>query len=343
VSRCRVGKGAAPQFRRSHSVTRHCLRYALLVSAFALLPLAGKAQDLPPRAIRIIVPSPPGAAGDISARLIGQKLSESLRQPVVVENQAGASGAIGMGMLRRAAPDGTTVGVVIALAQTIDRIQNKKASFDIVKDFTPITAIANNPAGLVVNSRIAAASLTAFVDLVRKRPREISYASGGIGTAHHLYGQILNRTAGIEMLYVPYKGVAPAVNDVLGGHVPAAIVSLATALPHIQSGQLRLLTVFDTKRYAKLPDVPTIAEEMPGFVPGRTWIGLLGPPELPAAITARLHDEVVRILNSADVQHVLGDNGLETIANTPSEFAAMIEEDAKIWDAAAASAGLLAQ
>jgi tripartite-type tricarboxylate transporter receptor subunit TctC len=341
--RCRVGKGAPPAFRRSHSVARLCPLYALLLCAFTLLPLAGRAQDLPPRAIRIIVPSPPGAAGDISARLIGQKLSESLRQPVVVENQAGASGAIGMSMLRRAAPDGTTVGVVIALAQTIDRIQNKKASFDIVKDFTPITAIANNPAGLVVNSRLAAASLTAFVDHVRKHPREISYASGGIGTAHHLYGQILNRTADIEMLYVPYKGVAPAVNDVLGGHVPAAIVSLATALPHIQSGQLRLLTVFDTKRYAKLPDVPTIAEEMPGFVPGRTWIGLLGPPELPAAITARLHDEVVRILNSADVQHVLGDNGLETIANTPSEFAAMIEEDAKIWDAAAASAGLLAQ
>src|SRR5499426_1762433 len=318
-------------------------RFGLLLIVLALLPLAAQAQDFPSRPIRIIVPNPPGGAGDISARLIGQKLSESLRQPIVIENQAGASGSIGMNMLKRAAPDGHTIGVVISLAQTIDLIQNKQASFDIVKDFTPITAIANNPAGLVVNSRIAAASLTAFVDLVRKHPRELSYASGGIGTAHHLYGQILNRTAGIEMLYVPYKGVAPAVNDVLGGHVPAAIVSLATALPHIQSGQLRLLTVFDTKRYAKLPDVPTIAEEMPGFVPGRTWIGLLGPPDLPATTTARLHDEVVRILNSADAQRVLGDNGLEPIANTPSEFAAMIEEDAKIWDAAAASAGLLGQ
>jgi tripartite-type tricarboxylate transporter receptor subunit TctC len=324
-------------------MSRASSQYALLVLAFALLPLSAKAQEFPPRAIRIIVPSPPGATSDISARLIGQKLSESLRQPVVVENQGGASGAIGMGMLRRAAPDGTTLGVVIALAQTIDRIQNKKASFDITKDFTPITAIANNPAGLVVNSRITAASLTAFVDLVRKHPREISYASGGIGTAHHLYGQMLNRTAGIEMLYIPYKGVAPALNDVLGGHVPAAIVSLTTALPHIQSGELHLLTVFDTKRYAKLPDVPTIAEEVPGFVPGRTWIGLLGPPNLPAAITARLHDEVVRILTSADVQQLLGDNGLDTIANSPSDFAAMIQEDAKIWDAAAASAGLLGQ
>jgi tripartite-type tricarboxylate transporter receptor subunit TctC len=343
VTRCKVGKSAAPDFWRSRSVTRLCPPYALLLSALALLPLAGNAQELPSRAIRIIVPNPPGGAGDISARMIAAKLSESLRQPVVVENQVGASGAIGMNMLKRAAPDGATIGVAISLAHTIDLIQNKKASFDIVKDFTPITAIANNPAGLVVNSRIAAASLTAFVDLARKRPREISYAAAGIGTAHHLYGQVLNRSAGIEMLYVPYKGVMPALNDVLGGHVPAAIVSLAAALPHIQSGRLRLLTVFDTKRYAKLPDVPTIAEEMPGFVPGRAWIGLLGPPELPAAITARLHHEVVRVLNSAEAQRVLGDNGLETIANTPSEFAAMIEEDAKIWDAAAASAGLLGQ
>jgi len=341
--RPRVGLGAEPEFRRSHSGARLSPCDVVLILAFGLMPLAGNAQDLPPRAIHIIVPSPPGAASDISARLIGQKLSESLRQPVVVENQGGASGAIGMSMLRRAAPDGATIGVVIALAQTIDRIQNKKASFDIVEDFTPITAIANNPAGLVVNPRIAATSLTAFVDLVRNHPREISYASGGIGTAHHLYGQILNRTAGIEMLYVPYKGVAPALNDLLGGHVPAAIVSLTTALPHIQSGQLRLLTVFDTKRYPKLPDVPTITEEMPEVVPGRTWIGLLGPPNLPAAISARLHEQVVRILNSPDVQHVLSDNGLETIGNTPSDFAAMIKEDAKIWDAAAASVGLLGQ
>jgi tripartite-type tricarboxylate transporter receptor subunit TctC len=337
----RVGKGAALECRRG--VLRLCPRSALLLAALTLLPLAAIAQEFPARPIRIIVPSPPGAAGDITARLIGQKLSESLRRPVVIENQGGASGAIGMGMLRRAAPDGTTIGVVIALAQTIDRIQNKKASFDIANDFTPITAIANNPAGLVVNDRITAASLTAFVEFVRKHPREVSYASGGIGTAHHLYGQVLNRIAGIEMLNVPYKGVAPALNDVLGGHVPAAIVSLAAALPHIQSGPLRLLTVFDTKRYAKLPDVPTVAEEMSDFVLGRTWIGLLGPPNLPAPTTARLHEEVVRILNSADVQQVLGENGLESIANSPAEFAAMIKEDAKLWDAAAADAGLLDQ
>ena len=318
-------------------------RSLLLVALVFLPPPDAMGQDFPSRPIRIIVPNPPGGAGDISARLIGQKLSESLRQPVVIENQAGASGSIGMNMLKRAAPDGSTLGVVISLAQTIDLIQNKKASFDIARDFTPITAIANNPAGLVVNSQVTAASLTQFIDHVRRRPGEMSYGSAGIGTAHHLYGQVLNRRAGIEMLYVPYKGVTPALNDLLGGHVPAAIVSLAAALPHIQNGRLRLLTVFDTKRYAKLPEVPTISEEVPSFEPGRAWIGLLAPHALPGAITARLHEEVVRILNSADVQQILGDNGLETIANTPSEFAAMIRTDAKIWDEAAVSAGLVGQ
>ena len=301
-------------------------RSLLLVVLAFLPPPDAMAQDFPSRAIRIIVPNPPGGAGDISARLIGQKLSESLCQPVVIENQAGASGSIGMNMLKRAAPDGSTLGVVISLAQTIDLIQNKKASFDIARDFTPITAIANNPAGLVVNSQVTAASLTQFIDHVRRRPGEMSYGS-----------------AGIEMLYVPYKGVTPALNDLLGGHVPVAIVSLAAALPHIQSGRLRLLTVFDTKRYSKLPNVPTISEEVPSFEPGRAWIGLLAPRDLPAAITARLHDEIARILNSADVQQILVDNGLETIANTPSEFAAMIRTDAKIWDEAAVSAGLVGQ
>jgi tripartite-type tricarboxylate transporter receptor subunit TctC len=312
-----------------------------LLLAFVLLPLTSHARDLPSRPLRIIVPNPPGGAGDISARLIGQKLSESLHQPVVVENQAGASGAIGMNMLKRAAPDGGTIGVVISVAQTIDRIQNKTASFDLATDFTPITAIADNPAGLVVNSSLPATSLPEFIALVRQRPGAFAYGSAGIGTAHHLYGQELNRTAGIAMLYVPYKGTTPALNDLLGGHVPAAIVSLAAALPHIEAGRLRLLTVFDSKRYAKLPEVPTVTEQVSGFEPGRAWIGFVGPRDLPEPIIARLNQEIVRIIRSPDVERVLADDGLQAIANAPAEFAAMIRQDTKIWDAAAISAGLV--
>ena len=316
-------------------------RVPLLAAVIAALPLLGQAQDYPSRAIKIIVPNPPGGAGDISARLVGQKLSEIFRQPVVVENQAGASGAIGMTMLKRAAPDGYTIGVVLSLSQTIDRVQNKTSSFDIAKDFTPITAIANNPAGLLVNDKIAAKTMAEFIEEVRKKPGAISYGSAGIGTAHHLYGQVLNKVAGIELVNVPYRGVAPALNDLLGGHVPVAIVSLATALPQIQSGKVRLLTVFDTRRYAKLPDVPTITEVLPAYQPGRAWVGFLGPPDLPQPITMKLNAEIVRILNSPEAQQVLGENGLDVIANAPSEFAVMIREDAKIWDDAALAAGLI--
>jgi tripartite-type tricarboxylate transporter receptor subunit TctC len=314
----------------------------LLLACGLILPALGvHAQDFPSKVIKIIVPNPPGGAGDIGARLVAQKLSEVFHQPVVVENQAGASGAIGMTMLKRAAPDGHTIGVVLSLSQTIDRVQNKTSSFDIAKDFTPITAIANNPAGLLVNSEIAAKTMAEFIEEVRKKPGAISYGSAGIGTAHHLYGQVLNKVAGIQLVNVPYRGVAPAFNDLLGGHVPVAIVSLATALQHIQTGRVRLLTVFDTKRYARVPDVPTISEVLPAYRPGRAWVGFLAPPDMPAAITTRLNSEIVRILNAPESQQVLGENGLEVIANAPSEFAVMIREDSKIWDEAAVAAGLI--
>jgi tripartite-type tricarboxylate transporter receptor subunit TctC len=317
------------------------IRAAFMALGLTLITPAALAQDYPARTIRIIVPNPPGGAGDISARLIGQKLSEIFRQPVVVENQTGASGSIGMNMLKRAAPDGYTIGVVISLAQTIDRIQNKTSSFDLPRDFTPITAIANNPAGLLVNSRVAAGTMAEFIEFVRGKPGEISYATPGLGTAHHLYGEVLNKKAGIRMTNIPYRGVAPAFNDLLGGHVPVAIVSLATALQHMQSGEVRLLTVFDHKRYGKAPDVPTITQVLPDYQPGAAWIGFLAPPDLPGPIAARLNSEIVRILKSEDVLKVLGENGLEVIANTPAEFATMIRQDARIWDEAAAIAGLI--
>jgi tripartite-type tricarboxylate transporter receptor subunit TctC len=330
----------ARAYRRENVMRAHIL-LPLFACFVSLAPLSAAAQDYPNKAIKVIVPNPPGGAGDITARLIGQKLSDVFHQPVVVENQPGASGSIGMTMLKRAPADGYTIGVVISLAQTIDRIQNKTASFDIAKDFTPITAIANNPAGLLVNDQVPARTMKEFIDYARQNPGKLTYGTAGIGTAHHLYGEVLNKVAGIQMLNVPYRGVTPAFNDLLGGHVPVAIVSLATTLQHIQSGKVRLLTVFDTKRYPKAPEVPTITEVLPNYVPGRAWVGFLGPPALPAAITTRLNSEIVRSLKSPDVLDILNENGLDVIANTPSEFAVMIREDSRIWDEAAATAGLL--
>jgi tripartite-type tricarboxylate transporter receptor subunit TctC len=322
-------------------MTRPWLAAVLIACGSTVMPPLAQAQDFPSQTIKIIVPNPPGGAGDTSARLVAQKLSDVFHHPVVVENQPGASGSIGMTMLKRATPDGHTIGVVISLAQIVDRIQNKTASFDIVTDFTPITLIANNPVGFFVNAQITAPTMSAFIDYARQRPGQITYSSPGIGTAHHLYGEALNRVAGIKMVNVPYKGVGPALTDLLGGHVQAGIISLSAALPQVQNNQIRALTMFDTHRYRALPEVPTITEVLPQFELARSWVGFMGPPNLPPAITARLHDEIARILRSSDVSRTLGENGLEVVANSPADFAAIIRRDSKLWEAVAIDAGLV--
>jgi tripartite-type tricarboxylate transporter receptor subunit TctC len=319
---------------------RSCGVAAALACALVLAAPA-HAQDYPAKTIKIIVPNPPGGAGDITARLIGQKLSDAVHQPVVVENVPGASGSIAVNQLKRAEPDGYTIGVVLSLSQTIEHVQNKNISFDIARDFTPITGIATNPSGLLVNSKMPANTMAEFLAEVRRKPGVYSYGSAGVGTALHLYGEVLKKVANINMVNVPYKGVAPAFNDLLGGHIPIAIVSLATALPHLGQGKVRLLTVFDTKRYKRAPDVPTITEAVPNYNPARTWIGFLAPPNVPDAIAERLNKEIVRILKSPEVDAVLAKHGLDPIANSRSDFAVMIKEDARIWDEAAVIAGLV--
>jgi tripartite-type tricarboxylate transporter receptor subunit TctC len=302
---------------------------------------AARADDYPSKPVKIIVPNPPGGSGDITARLIAEKLSQAFHQPVVVENQPGASGEIAIKALQRAEPDGYTIGVVLSLSQTIDVIQHKKPTFDISKDFTPITGIATNPAGLLVNSQITAKTMKDLLDEVRAKPGVYSYGTAGIGTAHYIYGEVLKKIAGINMVNIPYKGVAPAFNDLLGGHVPIAIVSLSTAMPSVAAGKVRLLTVIDTERYARAPDVPTITEVVPKYEPGRTWIGFLAPPGVPDAVAERLNKEIVRVLKSPDVDKVFDKLGLKAIANSRADFATMIRQAAKTWHEAAVLAGVI--
>jgi tripartite-type tricarboxylate transporter receptor subunit TctC len=318
-------------------ISRLVLAGSVVLAAF--LPCATSAQEFTRGPIKIIVTNPPGGSSDIAARLVGQKLSEALRQSVVIENVAGASGSIGINMLKRAAPDGHTLGVVQAGSQTIDLVQNKKRSFDIAKDFSPITAIAINPSGLLVNSKITAATMAELIEQIRAKPGAFSYGSTGIGTALQLYGEVLNKVSGINMVNVPYSGVTPALNDLIAGHIPIAIVSVAIAVPHL-GGKVRLMTIFDTKRDPNLPEVPAITEVVPNYEPGRTWVGILAPPYLPEPIAARLNSEIVRILKSPDVVATLGKSGLEIVANSREEFSEMIRRDAKIWDEAAVMAGL---
>lgn len=298
------------------------------------------AQEISPGPVKIIVPNPPGGSSDTTARLVGQKLSEALREAVVVENVPGASGTIAMNTLKRAAPDGHTLAIVQAGTQTIDFVQNKKHSFDITKDFTPITAIAANPSGFMVNSQITAATMGELIEQIRAKPGAYSYGSTGIGTALHLYGEVLKKVAGINMVNVPYKGVGPALNDLLGGHIPMAVVTVASALPHLDRSN-RLMAVFDNKRDPKAPQVPAITEVVPKYEPGHTWVGFLAPANLPNPIANRLNSEIVRILNLPEVSALISKSGLEIVANSREEFAEMIRRDARIWDNAAIMTGLV--
>ena len=320
------------------------LRLPLLVCGLALMPLAAAAQDYPTKTIKIIVPNPPGGAGDISARLIGQKLSEIFHQPVIVENQAGRVGLDRHDHAQaRRSPTATPSASSSRSSQTIDRIQNKTASFDIAKDFTPITAIANNPAGLLVNDQIPAKTMAEFIADVRKKPGTITYGTAGIGTAHHLYGEVLNKVAGIKMLNVPYRGRGAGVQRPPGR--PRAgrdrqPCDHAAAHPERQGAAPHRV------RHQALCQGAGCADHHRGpaelSAPGRAWVGFLGAARRCRRASPRGSiAEIVRILKSPEVLQSSARTGSTSIANTPAEFAVMIREDAKIWDEAAVIAGLL--
>ena len=262
------------------------LRLPLLVCCLTASPALVRAQDFPSRAIKIIVPNPPGGAGDISARLIGQKLSEVFHQPVVVENQPGASGSIGdeHAQARRARRlHHRCRHLAVADHRPASRTRRRPSISPRTSRRSPRSPTTRRACWSIRRSRRRRWPSSSHMRA--RKPGKLTYGSAGIGTALHLYGEVLNKVAGIKWCNVPYRGVTPAFNDLLGGHVPVAIVSLATALQHLGRGKVRLLTVFDTKRYAKAPDVPTITEVLPDYMPGRTWVGFLAPPDLPSAIT----------------------------------------------------------
>lgn len=248
-------------------------RRSLLAAALAL-PLLGHAQAWPARPIVMIVPQAPGGTNDIVGRLVSQKLAEVLGASVVVENRPGAGGNIGTQAVAKAPRDGHTLLMTISSSQAINPALYRKPGFDPVKDFRPIGLIGSVPNVLLAHPGFAAKSVPELISMARGRPDEFRYASAGNGTLNHLLGEMLNSMAGIQLQHVPYKGVAPALNDVLGGQVPLLFGSLPSTLPHIQAGRLRALAVSGAARSPLLPDVPTIGETVPGYN-GTLWVGLL--------------------------------------------------------------------
>ncbi len=316
---------------------------AALSLAFAgLVPAAAQVTaPYPEHSITLVVPYPAGGSADVLARAIGQRLGERLGQNVIVDNRGGAATAIGARAVARAPADGYTLMIGTVSSQAINPAMNK-VGYDPVADFTAIAPIASIPFVLVANPSLPAHTLADVITLARSKPGELAYASAGLGTSNHLAGELLAADARIKLLHVPYKGSAPALNDVLGGTVPMMFDLQATALPHIQAGKLRPIAVTSRERSGLLPGVPTMIESgLPGYQVS-AWFGLFGPAGLPAGVGHRLADEVSAIVRSADMQKRLRELGADPDTTPPGEYAAFVKAEVVKWAATVRGAGLAA-
>ena len=310
-------------------------RRALLAAALATPLLAAAQSPYPSRPITMIVPQAPGGTNDIVGRVVSQKLAEVLQGSVVVDNRPGASGNIGTVLAGKAPKDGHTLLMTISSSQAINPALYKNPGFDPVKDFRPIALIGAVPNVLLVHPSFPAKNLNELISMAKAKPNGYQFASAGNGTLNHLLGEMLNSMAGIQLQHVPYKGVAPAMNDVLGGQLPILFGSLPSSLSHIKAGKLRALAVSGATRSPVLPDVPTIGEVVRGYS-GTLWIGLFAPAGVPADVAARLEDAMARALASRDLRDKLDQQGVE-IAGTPAQpvtseqFGKLLQEDLVKW------------
>jgi len=305
------------------AVKKRCL--CLAIAACLALPLAAHTQGYPSRPIRSIMTVAGGA--DIVARLVAQGLSGALGQPVVVETQSGAGGAIGADAVARTAPDGYTIMLTSASALVMNRFLSRSARLDPLKDFTPITKAFETVALVVTGAALPVGSVRELIEYAKRHPGKLSYGTSGIGTTHHLAGESIRLLTGIDWVHVPYKGGPPVITDLIAGEIQVGFSILATAAPFVASGKIKILAVNGAERYHVIGDVPTVTEQLPGYEPPSTWGGYFGPAGMPRAIVARLHDEIVRILNSPEVRAKAEDIGFPVATSTPEELTATIRRD----------------
>ena len=314
------------------------IRIIIAAVAFATaLPVS--AQTYPTRPITIVVPFPAGGATDFLARLLGQKVSDSLKQPVLTVNRAGATGAIGLESVARAKPDGYTLILATASSLGTNPVL-VKVPFDPVKDFTPIAMIAIEPLGLAVHPSIPANNVRQLIALAKARPGQLTMASFGTGSVSHLAGELFMSMAGVKFVHVPYKGAAPATTDLIAGHVALMFNSISVFVEPAKAGRVRMIATAAAQRTRLLPDLPTISESgVPGFEAG-TWHAILGPANLPPEIVQLLSSELGKALKSPDVQEKLLAISLEPQSATPGQLSTTLTRDVAKWKKIVAQAGI---
>jgi tripartite-type tricarboxylate transporter receptor subunit TctC len=311
---------------------------AAIVAAASASPFAS-AQEYPTKPIHIVVPLPPGGSNDVLARILGQKMSESFGQPVIVENRPGAAGNISTDYTVKSEPDGYTIAIAPNQTVAVNPVLYPKLPFDVLKDLQGVSMLGRVPMVLVVSSGVTATSVAELIALAKAGPDKLSYASAGSGSPQHMAAEVFKSMTGTRLTQIPYKGSAPALVDVVGGTVDVMFCPINSALPHIRSGKLRALGTTGTKRLALLPGVPTIAETVPNYE-SDIWIGMVAPAKTPAAIINKLNAELRRSLALPDVQGKLAEQGIYAETSSAADFTKLIASDQKRWAAVIKAANI---
>ena len=318
---------AAPRRRCALAAAAAMLGLAVIPCA----PAAGPADTFPSKPVRIVVPFTPGGSTDILARAIGEKLAQAWGHPVVIENKPGAGGNVGVDLVAKSAPDGTTIVMGHIGTFAANPALYKQLPYDPVRDFAPITLVAMVPNVLVVGPAVKSRSLAELIALAKSTPGRLDYGSGGNGSAAHLATEYFKTRIGVDLQHVPYKGTGPAIADLLGGQIGIMITGALPLLPHIKSGKLRALAVASPKRLAILPDVPTIAESgYPGFAAVQ-WYGLFAPAATPHDVVAKINRDAVKALRDPGVAGRLASEGAEPVGDTPEAFGAFVKSEIELW------------
>ena len=321
-------------------VSRRALVAALLALSIPVA-LAADPPRYPSKPIKLIVPVPPGGGVDLLARVIGQKMGEGLGVPVVIENKPGASAAIGTDMLAKSPPDGYTIMMAYTAHATNPLLS--KLPYDTDKDFTAVAFVGYIPLVLVTNPGFPANSVKDIVAMAKAKPGSVQYASGGAGAGAHLSGELLKQMANVDITHVPYKGNAPALNDVIGGQVPFMFDTLPTSLPLVKAGKLKALAVTTEKRTPLAPDIPTMVEQgWPGFVIS-AWYAVLAPAGTPKDVVARLNAEINKAAKDPELQKRMADQGIELVGGSPEEAQKFIDSEVVRWRAVIKEKGITAE
>ena len=308
---------------------RKLLRLAAGAAALPAMPYIARAQAYPSRPVRLVTPFPPGGSVDLASRVIGQWLSERLGQQVVIENRPGAGGNVGSEVAAKASPDGYTI-LLCSAANTISATLYDKLGYDFAKDFAPVGGISRAPNVMVINPSVPAKSVAEFISYAKTNPNKVNMGSSGIGTSIHLGGELFKLMAGVNMVHVPYRGSAPMLTDLIGGQVQVAFDNLQPAILHIKAGTLRALAVTTLARSDMLPELPPIADFVPGYEVS-TWNGIVAPRSTPDDIVARLNMEINAGLADAKVKERIAEMGASPLTVSPAEFGKFIADDIEKW------------